>query len=131
MKKEAERMLNVIKITAYTKERMVCADPKKGLRRPFSNLWHDKIAENLCLKKSIQRSEIMLLCIWSSQHFLLIKCEVCFGRGESGKHALRWELQHQAETRSPGRIVGKRVQQQKSWLCRSTFCYVFEWLRAR
>ena len=56
-------MDNVIKITAYTKERMVCADSKKGLRRPFSNLWHDKRAENLCLKKSIQRSEIMLLYI--------------------------------------------------------------------
>ena len=63
-KKEIEVVIDVETTGLdYTKERMVCADPKKGLRSPFSNLWHDKRAENLCLKKSIQRSEIMLLCI--------------------------------------------------------------------
>jgi len=34
---------------------MVCADPKKGLRRPFSNSGHDKRAEELCLKKGYSR----------------------------------------------------------------------------
>ena len=34
---------------------MVCADSKKGLCRPFLNSWHDKRAENLCLKKGYSK----------------------------------------------------------------------------